>query len=107
MSLRALLTSAACLVSGIVHAAEGQTSLFSIRAIDIGRTGEHIVVYVTTPVAECDSGVFRLYRNQFGLTADGQRFNLSQLQIAKATNTQVSFYSSGTPYCFIANVFWQ
>lgn len=107
MLLRSLFISLILCSTGIARAAEGPTSLLSIRAIEVGRTGEHIIVYVTAPLAECDGGVFRLYRNQFGLTADGQRFNLSQVQLAKATNTPVSFYSSGAPYCYIANVLWQ
>lgn len=95
--------SIACLATP-VWAAEGFTVPMTITTLEVGRTGEHIVVSVASPPAECSYGVFRLYRNEFGLTSDGQRFNLAQLQLAFATGRPVVLYHSGGPLCYVANV---
>lgn len=102
--MKKLFTLAALLSWSVAQAAEGFTTSLNVTSIEIGRNGTEAVVYVDAPLAECSGTVFRLYVGQFGLTAEGFKYNYAQLLAAKIGQRPVVIYHSGGAYCWVANV---
>lgn len=97
-----------CLATSVLGGAGWSGDMY-VTDIDIGNgsEGSQAIISVTSPLAECNGGVFRMYVNYAGLTETGFKYNYTQLALAKVTKTPVTIYHYGGPSCNVSNVKWR